>query len=125
MDLALLVYSISLLGSLGALSVLLVIATTMSLLISFITYCDHYANKPFWLKGINLSLSILIPSIILLVAIPSEKTMYTMVGAYAAQKVAEDPKVQKLSGKVLNILEAKLDGYILDMAVAEDKKGAN
>ena len=122
MDLALLVYSISLLGSLGLLSVLLVIASTMSLLISFITYCDQYTNKPFWRKGINLSLSILIPSIIVLVAIPSEKTMYTMVGAYAAQKVAEDPKVQKLSGKVLNILEAKLDGYIAEINKPEPKK---
>ena len=48
----------------------------------------------------------------LLVFLPSEQTAYTMVGAYAAQKVVEDPKVQQLSAKVLKIVEMKLDSYI-------------
>jgi hypothetical protein len=48
------------------------------------------------------------------VLLPSEKTAYTMVAAYAAQKVAENDKVQQMSGKVLTIIEQKLDGYIED-----------
>ena len=50
----------------------------------------------------------------LLVFVPTEKTAYTMVGAYAAQKVAENDKVQQMSGKVLTIIEQKLDGYIAE-----------
>ena len=45
-----------------------------------------------------------------------------MVGAYAAQKVAENDKVQQMSGKVLTIIEQKLDSYIEDgIKEAEDK----
>lgn len=45
---------------------------------------------------------------------PSEKTMYVMVGAYAAQKITENDKVISMSSKVLKIIETKLDGYIDD-----------
>ena len=45
---------------------------------------------------------------------PSEKTMYVMVGAYAAQKITENDKVVAMSSKVLKIIETKLDGYIDD-----------
>jgi hypothetical protein len=56
------------------------------------------------------------------ILIPTEKTAYTMVGAYAAQKVAENDKVQAMSGKVLTIIEQKLDSYIEDgIKAAEDK----
>ena len=37
-----------------------------------------------------------------------------MVAAYAAQKVSENDKVQQMSGKVLTIIEQKLDGYIAE-----------
>lgn len=46
--------------------------------------------------------------------IPSERTMYVMAGAYAAQQVAENPNVQRLSGKVLTVIEGKLDEIIDD-----------
>ena len=56
------------------------------------------------------------------IIIPSQKTAYMMVGAYATQRVAENPKVQDMSGKVLTIIEQKLDGYIEDgIKEAEDK----
>lgn len=45
---------------------------------------------------------------------PSEKTMYVMVGSYAAQKITENDKVVAMSSKVLKIIETKLDGYIDD-----------
>ena len=46
------------------------------------------------------------------ILIPNEKTAYTMVGAYAAQKVVENEKVAQMSGKVLKVIEQKLDSYI-------------
>lgn len=45
---------------------------------------------------------------------PTEKTMYVMVGAYAAQKITENDKVVAMSSKVLKIIETKLDSYIDD-----------
>lgn len=35
-----------------------------------------------------------------------------MVGAYATQQIAEDPKVQQLGAKTLKLIESKLDEYI-------------
>ena len=44
-----------------------------------------------------------------------------MVGAYTAQRVAENPKVQAMSGKVVTIIEQKLDSYI-EEGIAEAEK---
>jgi hypothetical protein len=44
--------------------------------------------------------------------IPSEKTAYTMVGAYAAQQIATDQRTAEVSGKVLTIINQQLDSYI-------------
>jgi ABC-type uncharacterized transport system YnjBCD permease subunit len=44
--------------------------------------------------------------------IPSEKTAYTMVGAYAAQQIATDQRTAEISGKVLTLINQQLDSYI-------------
>lgn len=75
-------------------------------------FCDK------WLKRMGITLAILVPLSIL---IPSEKTAYMMVGAYAAQKVAENEKVQATGQKVLTIIEQKLDTYI-DEGIKESQK---
>lgn len=36
---------------------------------------------------------------------------WLMVGAYAGQKVAENENVQRLSGKVLTVIEQNVDKY--------------
>ena len=40
-----------------------------------------------------------------------------MVGAYAGQQLIENQNVQKLSGKVLAIIEKQLDDYLEDLTV--------
>lgn len=127
MDLALLVYGISVLTQFSVILIIAAVVVTISFLVSAISYGAAYNKEEiitakYWWKCSTVALAIVVP---LLVITPTEKTMYTMVAAYAAQKVAEDPKVQKLSGKVLNILEAKLDGYIADMSTAKEKKATN
>ena len=113
MDLALLVYGISVFSSLGTVSVVILAMSLLVLIITSISYLDETCrDKVFWYKGATRSLIVLISALIIVIVTPSEKTMYTMVGAYAAQKVAEDPKVQQLSGKVLKLVETKLDTYI-------------
>ena len=123
MELAFLVYTISLLNSI---STILVILGIVVLLLSFFfcmtyygsCYCDTSAWK--WAKiWFFTAISFFCVSAL----IPSQKTAYMMVGAYAAQKVAENPKTVELSGKVIKIIEANLDKYV-DEAFEESKKAA-
>lgn len=117
MDLALLVYGISVLTQFSVILIIAAAVVVVSFVVSAMAYCGAYNKEEiiaakYWWKCSTIALAIVVP---LLVITPSEKTMYTMVAAYAAQKVAEDPKVQQLSGKVLLLVEGKLDGYIADM----------
>jgi hypothetical protein len=124
MDLALLVYAISLLHGIGAFFTALIMLCGAVGIGNFIYWIDSYGEdrvegvrkrlwKAFWVA---------IVSAWFLILLPTEKTAYTMVGAYAAQKVAENDKVQQMSGKVLTIIEQKLDAYIDEgMKEAEDK----
>lgn len=116
MDLALLVYGLSVLGNLNhALSVLLALSafSTFTCLFWLFVEYEHRDSLKVWLKRAVITGSIILPIFLL---VPNEKVMYTMVGAYAAQKVAEDPKVLQFSGKVLKIIENKLDSYIDEAA---------
>ena len=128
MDLALLVYGISLLSGLKSFLIFLaVIAGTVAVISAVYTAtwffdgyeyswnCDGNELKPRikhtretmqkFLKYGLISFVCLLP---LPNFIPSEKTTYMMVGAYAAQKVAENPQVQEISGKVITIINQKL-----------------
>jgi hypothetical protein len=137
MDLALLVYGISLLHGLGAMFVAIILASGAFFFwfgMWYITETDeksYYdakynakraANGVMCVKYMKRAVGIGLTAAFILVFIPTEKTAYTMVGAYAAQKVSENDKVQQMSGKVLTIIEQKLDKYIEDgVQEAEDK----
>ena len=116
MDLALLVYAISTLEGIKAITGSLVGLSALICLALFIYMGDQYGddnkNKAWAWKRIKLWFSSCLFCLFVFVMLPTQKTAYTMVGAYAAQKVAENEKVQQLSGKVLTIIEQKLDDYI-------------
>jgi hypothetical protein len=125
MDLALLVYVISLLHGIGAFFFCLICACGLVGVGNFIYWID-YSHDDEQEAGVKKRLWtafwVAVASAWMLILLPSEKTAYTMVGAYAAQKVAESDKVQQMSGKVLTIIEQKLDGYIDDgIKEAQDK----
>lgn len=48
----------------------------------------------------------------LVTALPSERTAYMMVGAYAVQTVASHPSTAETSAKVLKLINIKLDEFI-------------
>ena len=69
------------------------------------------------------------------IAIPSEKTAYMMAGSYAAQTVAQSEAMGKvitesgkISSKILDIINNKLDGYVeetmqkAEKAISTDNK---
>lgn len=109
MELALLVWIISILKPvthlLGWIAALLVVIFAVMLA----ALAEGASLKAYWYWIIGTTIIVLITTATLL---PSERTAYLMVGAYAAQRVAEDPKVQQISGKVLKAIELKIDGYI-------------
>lgn len=112
MELALLVWAISILKPITILLVLLAAMGTLTLVANWICWADPHStpfmgSKWTWfVAAVTLFLSTLSA------VIPSTKTAYIMVGAYAAQRVAEDPKVQQISGKVVALIEQRLDEYI-------------
>jgi hypothetical protein len=129
MDLALLVYGISLLHGVGGFFFM----SALGSLFGFAFFAmwkftetdervyhsdkenkQRVANGVMCLKWMKTFFITGIISAWALILIPTEKTAYTMVGAYAAQKITENDKVQQMSGKVLTIIEQKLDGYIED-----------
>ena len=109
MELALLVYLISLLPSIGVAALFISIFGGVALIFLWgAVLIDDLFKSRLW------------PTIFTLiwafwgsvaVVIPSEKTAYLMVGAYATQKIAEAPKTQELGAEVLKIIELKIKHY--------------
>lgn len=136
MDLALLVYGISVLGTISPLLVAIFsfggVCLIILLMIRHIglsyeswdserTRKDKAEKRPGADRCIRILGITLVVTTILMVFIPNEKTAYMMVGAYATQKVAENEKVQETGKKVLTLIEQKLDSYI-DKGIEEAEK---
>ena len=99
MDLAWFVYGINVVSGLNvAFGIATVIALLLWAMCSLIwavnagSGYDEYANGVF--KVWKILAWFAVPITVASCFIPGEKTMYTMVGAYAAEQVAKDPKVQ-------------------------------
>ena len=137
MDLALLVYGISLLGKIsGFFGVTIFIAACCAIGsgIYRATECTEEswygettnAKRKAKAAGVDKFLKRSIIAIVLaawgMILLPDEKTAYTMVAAYAAQKVTENGKVQELSSKVLTIIDQKMDQFIEEGTKELNKK---
>lgn len=122
MELSLLVYLISVLGNLTpALGFLTAVGLLISAFsaISFMIARSEYAKETtlnIIKKAFTISMTVSCVAGFLNIMLPNEKTAYIMLGAYATQKVAEDPRTQELGNKVLKIVNTKMDKYIEDLA---------
>lgn len=129
MDLVWLVYGISLLKSVGTFLTFLVAVSGFAV-VAFLMYrgaecsINSWDNQnvierkkiqgPWAMGHVKTAMKVLIPCAVILTFLPTERTAYIMVGAYATQKVAESGVVQETGGKVLTIINQKLDSYIED-----------
>lgn len=123
MELALLVYAISLLEGLRTFLVVAAFAAGMAIIGSGISTLESYndtAAAKRWFKRSVITLAVLG---FLSTLIPTERTAYVMVAAYATQKVAESPEVRDTGDKVLTLINSKLDQLILE-ANEPKKKGS-
>ena len=109
MELALLVYLISLLPSIGAAAIFISIfgGAALTFLWGAVLIEDLFKSR-LWPTIFTL---IWVFWAFVAMLIPSEKTAYLMVGAYATQKIAEAPKTQELGAEVLKIIELKIKHY--------------
>jgi hypothetical protein len=107
MELVWLVYGIGLLGNINVFIVFIAMGCGAGAVIYLLNEKVNKA-KSWLITCISLSFLVAI--------LPSEKTAYTMVGAYAAQRLAQNSEVQALSGKVLTIIEQQMDKYIVEGA---------
>lgn len=108
MELALLVYVISLLPGIASLFVLVSMLGWVPVVASWFAWGDALFKTRFWPAIFTIAYFFALTIALL---IPSEKTAYLMVGAYATQKIAEAPKTQELGAEVLKIIELKIKHY--------------
>lgn len=103
--------------------IILLIATVIHLTREDYSWCydrngnlkeDIVSFRSMIAKSIKYSFIVCIVSAFITAIIPSEKTAWMMVGAYAGQKIAENEKVQELSGKVIQIIEKRMDEYLIE-----------
>ena len=112
MTLALLVYLAGVLHGVQFVFVLSGIALAVVAFYCFLEGCKKNVPK----YGIAAAIVFLIAALI-----PSEKTMYVMAGAYVTQQIAENPNVQRIGGKIVTVIDKKLD-EIIDEGVSKVKE---
>ena len=126
MELALLVYFASVVGTfsglLGLLSFLLLsvsIAFVITLLIGDLGVKKRYGEteeelnnqlkiKSILTKSIKWTIPLTIIFALLSVLLPTERTVYLITAAYATQTIAQNDRVQKIGSDVLEVVEKKL-----------------
>jgi hypothetical protein len=69
-------------------------------------------NKPEFYKSLWPLKVFLFVSIPLIFFIPNKDTAYKMLAAYEVQSIIENPEVQKLGGKSLDVLNKAMDEYL-------------
>lgn len=119
MELALLVWAISMLHGVSVLLGFVAFFFFVCVFVYFLIKTD-YGATPIKYKWPILYGSIAILLVLINLAIPSQKTAWIMVGAYATQQIAADPKVQQIGSKTLKLIESKLDEYITEAEKASN-----
>lgn len=140
MELALLIYVITMLPQISHFLVAITISLTIVAIGLCMVWAFHLEEPSFkteselakrretvakinpWLKKV---ITWMIVINIINIAIPSERTAYMMVGGYLSQSIAQSEQMEKvlsesgkISNKILTIINSKLDTYV-DEAIKE------
>lgn len=124
MELALLVYAVSLLEGITAMgtagivfSICLAVCALLYLLCMYETTHDKQERLKQWKTAKRIwwsAFGILLLCGVVKTITPTEKTAYVMIGAYATQQIATNSATVEVGGKVLKIINQKLDTYVAD-----------
>lgn len=113
MELVWLVYAISLIGPIKGLAVFGSMISGLGTIMCWMwETIDNSGQRVYGLTWFVTSVFVL--SGLISVFVPSEKTAYTMVAAYATQKVAEAPETKEIASDVLTIINSKVKQYALE-----------
>ena len=126
MELALLVYFASVVGSISTLlgmssAVLFAVSTAFIVTLLFGNLgVNQYSYdtdqeldnelkiKNILVKSVKLTIPFTVIFALLSVLLPTERTVYLMTAAYATQTIAQNDRVQKIGSDVLEVVEKKL-----------------
>lgn len=109
MELMWIVYIISILTKINSIAVIGFSFGALLVCIALIVFLGEEIRVALvWAKWAAIAASL---CLIVSVLVPSEKTLYIMAGAYAAQKVIAHPEVRDMSEDVLVIINNKLKQY--------------
>ncbi|MEG0407446.1 MAG: hypothetical protein RR623_01110 [Bacilli bacterium] len=126
MELALLVYFASIVGSVSTFLSLFAfvlffisVAFTIPLLVGNLGVKEYSHQseeklenqlkiKSILTKSVKLTIPFAIIFALISVLLPTERTVYLMTAAYATQTIAQNDRVQKISSDVLEVVEKKL-----------------
>lgn len=131
MELALLVYLIGFVDSLGFYLTSTIVLSLLTVGGASLAYCAAKAQMfdkqdDFFIilvkKLIKASFVTLVTCSIVHVVIPNKNTVVMMIGAYAGQVVIENPKTSELFDKSLKAIEAQLDVLIAPPKKEEKKE---
>jgi hypothetical protein len=137
MDLVWLVYGISLLSNVGCSLTWLAIMSGIAIAVFLIyrgsecyeagyyspeTNAKRVEQGKWAMSQVKTLSKFFITASLILMVLPSEKTAYMMVGAYATQKIAENDNVQETGSKVLKLINQKLDVYVNEGFAEIEKK---
>lgn len=111
MEFALLIYLTEMLGKLET---VLTVTSVLSICITMVVFAGAGVFiEEYWVKlYLKWSVLALAVSISFIVVLPSKKTAYMMVGAYAAQKVVQSPDEVGIYSRIIRLVEAKLDAAL-------------
>lgn len=138
MTLAFLVYLVSVVPTLGVLFTLFAVLTSIIFGLFLLSSCiglDVYSSygdehkevvkARSTLKLLRSKVWIPISFIVLAALIPSKTTIYTMIAAYAGQKIAETPQAQQIGSDAVDVLHellAKAKRELKEDVKEENKK---
>ena len=111
MELALLVYFASVVGSVSILlgfSAYMLFCISVAFIITLLTVDIGLKKKSILIKSIKWTVPFAVIFALLSVLLPTERTVYLMTAAYATQTIAQNDRVQKIGSDVLEVVEKKL-----------------
>lgn len=96
--------------TLGGINVFLLISSVVLVTIAALVYSEtNDTIFKLMIKLLKYSAGVVAPLLFLSIFIPTSKTIYLMTGVSVLEDIANNKKVQETGGKVLDLLNKKID----------------
>lgn len=116
MELALVIYLISVADAISPSIIYLTILASISMILLYVFVMTEVESDAEWSEGFFalikklVAVNVMVAALVILT--PDKETSYAMLAAYGVQTVAESEQVQEIAGKSLRVLEKYMDDYL-------------